>query len=159
MPTANEIDLDAALGAAVDLFSANEGGVRVHCIGVGDDPALVIGDRSRLEHAVALVVEESVRSTRRGGTVTVSLKSAPRAFMIRIEHPASPDADVASIDLAYASTVIRAHRGTFDAAMDLERGMRLVAFSLPAALPAANGSSDPRTGTQAGPIADDLAQK
>jgi hypothetical protein len=132
--TLAELAVDALLGAAVDTAAENDSGVRVQCAGIGDDAALVIGDRSRLSRAFERLLSVAVRSSRRGGTVTVALRREQRAWSIHVEHPVRSDLDpVVGADcrtrLALVGAALHAHRGSYRAAV--QGGVRTLVVTLP----------------------------
>jgi hypothetical protein len=118
-----EVDIDALLGAAVDVALRNEAGVKIECAGIGDDDAVVIGDRARLERAFERLLSVAIRSCQRGATITVALVRRPHAWSIRVRHPVRVDldADVSAdcrLRLALIGAVLHAHRGSWSTAVD-----------------------------------------
>jgi len=89
-------------------------------------PALppVIGDRGRLQEALALVLQDCVRRTPAQGTVRVAVEAKGAAISIVINHGAPPATDVAS---ALAQRLLEAHGAT------VERTTRKTSILLPAA--------------------------
>jgi signal transduction histidine kinase len=102
-------DVIQSLRPTVDSEGARAG-VRVE---VEVAPALppVVGDRGRLQEALALVFADSVRRTPGGGTVRISIHADGQGLMIEVMHGAPPAPDVAS---ALAQRLLEAHGATFD---------------------------------------------
>lgn len=133
-----EVDLDDLLGSAVDAVTRSELGVRIECVGLGDDVALVRGERNRLEAAFERLLSSAVRSTRRGAAVTVALRKRPGAWTVRVGHPVRTDVEPeidadCCLRLALVRAVIHAHGGTLEAFIDDARGVRAFVASLPCA--------------------------
>lgn len=89
-------------------------------------PALpaVAGDRGRLQEALALVLQDSVRRTPAGGTVRITIEAQGAAILITVLHGAAPALDVAS---ALARRLLEAHGAT------VERAEGRISILLPAA--------------------------
>lgn len=89
-------------------------------------PALapVTGDRGRLQEALALVLQDSVRRTPPGGTVRITIEAKGAGLAITVMHGAPPAMDVAS---ALAQRLLEAHGAT------VERTAGRMSISLPAA--------------------------
>lgn len=93
-------------------------------------PALapVAGDRGRLQEALALVLQDSVRRTPAGGTVRITIEAKGAGLTITVIHGAPPAMDVAS---ALAQRLLEAHGAT------VERAAGRMSISLPVARVAA----------------------
>jgi len=89
-------------------------------------PALppVIGDRGRLQEALALVLQDCVRRTPTEGSVRIAVEANGAGISIVIGHGAPPAMDVAS---ALAQRLLEAHGAT------VERTTRRTSILLPAA--------------------------
>lgn len=89
-------------------------------------PALppVIGDRGRLQEALALVLQDCVRRTPAEGRVRIEVETKGTGVSIVIDHGAPPATDVAS---ALARRLLEAHGAT------IERARGRISILLPAA--------------------------
>ncbi len=76
-------------------------------------PALppVIGDRGRLQEALALVLQDSVRRTPAGGAVRITIEAQGAGILITVLHGAPPALDVAS---ALARRLLEAQGATIE---------------------------------------------
>jgi signal transduction histidine kinase len=89
-------------------------------------PALppVIGDRGRLQEALALVLQDCVRRTPAEGSVRIAVEAKGNGVSIVIDHGAPPATDVAS---ALAQRLLEAHGAT------VERVPNRISITMPAA--------------------------
>jgi signal transduction histidine kinase len=114
-------DVMHSLRPTVDSEGARVG-VRVE---IDVAPALppVIGDRGRLQEALALVLQDSVRRTPSGGTARITIAAQGTGILITVLHGAPPASDVA---LALARRLLEAHGAT------VERATGRISILLPA---------------------------
>ncbi len=84
------LDLSGIVREAVDLFGplAEDKGGAIQCE-LPDDPVLVAGDVTRLQRAVANILDNAIKHTGRGGVVKLSLKAERGFASLRISDTGS----------------------------------------------------------------------
>lgn len=146
-----EVDVDGVLGTAIDMVSRHDDGVRIESTGVGEDAALVIGDRHKLERAFERLLTAAVRCARHGEAVRVGLRRQARSWTVQVEHPVRADSWIdqtaeCCMQLAIARAIVKAHGGTFDVSVDEEASVRRFVANLPAFMSAEDVARQPLEG-------------
>ncbi len=129
------VDLNALLAEAMDLFSpvAEERRIRLH-LEVPGERLAILGDRSRLQRAVANILDNAIKYTPDHGEVTLVLSKRPNGTVISVRDTGigipkndlprifdrffrcdrSRSTQGSGLGLALARSIIHAHGGTIE---------------------------------------------
>jgi signal transduction histidine kinase len=152
-------------GAVAQMLAVAEvRGVRLDLDGESADRAAEVdADRERLQQALAIILDNAVRYSPRGGHVLVTIARDGEAWVVHVddEGPGMSDAEIEQafephfrgeagraldghglgIGLGIAQRIVAAHRGSLDLARRAGGGLR-VSLALPASADAAAGPEE-----------------